>query len=290
MPPHGFLRLILALWLALLAAPASAQQPALCRQGLTGTSKCVTPWDQAWIPSGISAAKIGAGTVNDIVFGYLVGATSPLQAQINAIVASIGTGTFAVTAGAGLSGGGSAALGGSVGIAMPNVGAAGTYSYPTQITTDAQGRVTSATPGSPPGATGSAVTLMLMGNGAALSSWVAGQYAGLGSIAGSSASPPGAWRAPAAGTVKNWFYTSSLANPSGAGRVVTVHKAAAASGGCGAYSPTAITITMPLAGQGASTATSLAVNAGDCILFVQNFTLNTGSGGSTIITAQYVPN
>lgn len=140
--------------------------------------------------------------------------------------------------------------------------------------------------------TGSAVVLMVMGNGAALSSWAANQYAGLGSVAGSNVNPlVGAWQSPCTGSLRNWYYASSLANPSGAGRVVTVYRApAAVSGGCGVYAATAVTLTMPLAGQGAFSATTLAVTQGDCILFRQNFTLNTGAGGATTISALHTCN
>ena len=57
-----------------------------------------------------------------------------------------GSGALTVTAGSGLSGGGSVALGSTTTLSLPNVGAAGTYGSATQIpviTIDAFGRVTS---------------------------------------------------------------------------------------------------------------------------------------------------
>lgn len=56
--------------------------------------------------------------------------------------------SLTVTAGTGLSGGGSVSLGGSTILSMPNVGTAGTYGSTTQVpvfTTDAQGRVSAVT-------------------------------------------------------------------------------------------------------------------------------------------------
>ncbi|HNN92152.1 MAG TPA: hypothetical protein PKI03_07790 [Pseudomonadota bacterium] len=67
--------------------------------------------------------------------------------------------SLTVTAGAGLSGGGAVALGGSVAVAMPNVGPNATIPYPSSITFDAQGRATAATAGSAPPASVLSVTV-----------------------------------------------------------------------------------------------------------------------------------
>lgn len=82
-------------------------------------------------------------------------ASLPLQldANKNVVAAAIGNAgltnsSVTVTAGTGLSGGGSVALGASVTLSMPNVGTAASYGSATQVpvfTTDAQGRVTSVT-------------------------------------------------------------------------------------------------------------------------------------------------
>ena len=64
--------------------------------------------------------------------------------------AKLANSSLTVTAGAGLSGGGAVALGGSVAVAMPNVGPNATIAYPASITLDAQGRVSSAIAGSAP--------------------------------------------------------------------------------------------------------------------------------------------
>ena len=62
--------------------------------------------------------------------------------------AELANSSLTVTAGTGLSGGGSVALGGSVSLSLPNVGSVGTYGSATQVpvfTTDAQGRITGVT-------------------------------------------------------------------------------------------------------------------------------------------------
>lgn len=92
-PPHGFLFFAIAL----LALPcvAAAQQSAICRAGTTGTTLCSSPWSQGWIPTGIDATKIAAGTVNNTEFGYLDGLTGNVQAavdQINTAIAVLGPG------------------------------------------------------------------------------------------------------------------------------------------------------------------------------------------------------
>lgn len=278
--------------LLLSVAPARAQSGLLCRYGSTGSQPCASPLALSWIPTGIPAFWLADGSVTNAEFLRLAGVTSPIQTQINLLTTAIGPGAFSVTAGAGLTGGGSAALGGSVAVALPNTGTPGTCASPASLTTDAQGRVTSCTPGGGGSATGSAVILAQVGASLGNAAWGANQYAGLGSIGGSNASTTvGAWRAPATGTVKNWYYTAYGPNPSGLGRTVTVNKASSAiGGGCGGYSPTAIVFTMPLAGQGAAVATSLPVTAGDCILFQSNFSITTGVSGSILIEAQYVPN
>ena len=59
-----------------------------------------------------------------------------------------GTGSLTVTAGAGLSGGGAVALGGTTALSLPQVGTAGTYGSATQVpvfTTDTYGRITGVT-------------------------------------------------------------------------------------------------------------------------------------------------
>ncbi len=66
--------------------------------------------------------------------------------------ASLTNSSVTVTASTGLSGGGAVALGGSTSISMPNVGTANTYAYPSSLTTDAQGRLSSVTAGSAPAA------------------------------------------------------------------------------------------------------------------------------------------
>ena len=66
--------------------------------------------------------------------------------------ASLTNSSITVTASTGLSGGGSVALGGSTALSLPNVGTANTYAYPSSLTTDAQGRVSSVTAGSAPAA------------------------------------------------------------------------------------------------------------------------------------------
>ena len=76
--------------LALLASfygSSEAQTTVVCKQGSsTAIVPCSQPIGQTYIPSSIPATKIGAGTVSDTVFGYLVGVTSAIQTQLNALL------------------------------------------------------------------------------------------------------------------------------------------------------------------------------------------------------------
>lgn len=273
--------------LAALASSATAQNKVLCREGLTGLALCANPLPLSYVDQ-LPPLKLQGGSAGRLLADD-GSAGSWLPAGIaGRCLVSNGPGvlpSYQLLAPSQIAGGavGRLFIDDGVSGAWLNAGPAGYV-----ITSNGPAAPFSwqAPPSSGPKC--SSVTLLVMGNGAALSSWVSGQYAGLGSLAGSNAGTAiGAWRSTCTGSVRNWYYSSSSANPSGAGRVVTVHRApGAVTGGCGVYAATAITMAMPLAGQGAFTASSLSVSPGDCILFNQNFTLNTGSGGSTTIVAE----
>lgn len=141
--------IILAL---LIANPVVAQTQLVCNQG-SAKVPCTAPIGQTYIPTGIPATKIAGGTVSDAVFGYLAGAASSIQAQINdlvsgAVALSNATPPAVGTAAAGMDT--TAARADHV-HALPAVGTAGTSSYAT-VTTDAQGRVTALSAGTAPSA------------------------------------------------------------------------------------------------------------------------------------------
>ncbi len=88
---------------------------------------------------GQTGADPTANTVSGSGATITLGATGVIT--ISAIAnASLSNASVTVTAGTGLSGGGAVALGAAVTLSLPSVGTAGTYE---QVTTDAQGRVSS---------------------------------------------------------------------------------------------------------------------------------------------------
>lgn len=100
------------------------------------------------LPSGIDAAKVADASVSNAEFQRLDGVTSAIQTQINAKPSlSSATPQPIGTAAAGT---GTAASKDDHAHALPATGTAGTYAYPSSLTTDAQGRVSSVTAGSAP--------------------------------------------------------------------------------------------------------------------------------------------
>lgn len=143
---------ILILIALLFANPAAAQTQLVCNQG-SAKVPCSSPIGQTYIPAGIPATKVSAGTVSDTVFGYLAGVTSSIQAQLNALVASAVALSNATPDNVGTAspGASTAAARADHVHALPAVGSAGTSAYAT-VTTDAQGRVTVLSAGAAPAA------------------------------------------------------------------------------------------------------------------------------------------
>lgn len=287
---RNLLLLVAVIALAALPGKTTAQSKVLCRVGATGAAPCATPLPPSYFDQ-IPASQVEGGSAGRLLVddgtqgswlppgtaGYflissgpgLLPSYQPLPSLPPSQISGGAVGRLFIDNGVS----GAWLNSGTAGYVLTSNGPAAAFSW-------------QALPASSPKC--SSVTILVMGNGAALSSWVSGQYAGIGSMAGSSATTTiGAWRSTCTGTLRNWYYSSSSANPSGAGRIVTMHRApGAVTGGCGVYAATAVTMTMPLAGQGAFAATSLAIAPGDCILANQNFTLNTGAGGCTTIHAE----
>lgn len=98
-------------------------------QVTSGTSLLATD-----LPSGIDAANIGSGIVDNTEFSYLNNCTSNIQAQLNGKVSSART----ISTGTGLTGGGDLTTNRTFSIA--NIGTSGTYA---KVVTNAQGQVIS---------------------------------------------------------------------------------------------------------------------------------------------------
>lgn len=199
---------------------------------------------------------------------------------------SLTNSSVTVSAGTGLSGGGSVALGGSTSLSMPAVGTAGTYAYPTSVTTDDRGRVSAISAGSAPVIGGSAVMLaQVSSNGGA--GWIFnGDYFGLSQMTESGRSTPtnvAPWVAPCAGTLKNFRTWTVAAAPSIS--KFTVYQAATSS--TPTYNATSAVIAIASGAHlGADTTHTLTIAAGDLIIFKTD---TSWTNPGFCIQAQFIP-
>ncbi len=110
-----------------------------------------TTGDLLYASSTNTIGNLGVGTSSQA----LIGGTTPAWGTVPN--AALTNSSLTVTASTGLSGGGSVSLGSSVSLSMPNVGPGATTTgggsaYILSVTTDAQGRISSMTTGTPAGA------------------------------------------------------------------------------------------------------------------------------------------
>ena len=245
-------------------------------------------------PAAIPAGPAPSGAAN-LFYATPDGSSGP--ASLRALVADdIADGLLAnaklanysitVSAGAGLSGGGAVALGSSVSLSMPAVGTAGTYAYPSSMTTDAQGRVSSITAGSAPTDKGSAVMLAQVSSVGGAGWIFAGDYFGLSQMIESgrgTATNVAPWVAPCAGTLKNFRTWTVAAAPSNS--AFTVYQAATSS--TPSYSATSAVINIASGAHlGADTTHTLTIAAGDLIIFKTD---TSWTNPGFCIQAQFIP-
>lgn len=236
---------------------------------------------------GLTNDSVTINTSGGITGGGAAALGSSLSLSLSAIPNSaLADSSLTVTAGTGLDGGGAVALGSSVSLSLPNTGTSGTYAYPSSLTTDAQGRVSSITAGSAPTDKGSSVMLaQVSSNGGA--GWIfAGDYFGLSQMTESSratATNVIPWVAPCAGTLKNFRTWTVAAAPSNS--AFTVYQAATSS--TPSYSATAAVINIASGAHlGADTTHELAIAAGDLIIFTTDTTWN---NPGFCVQAQFIP-
>ncbi len=240
----------------------------------------------------ITNAKLAnsSATVNTsggITGGGTLSLGGSLSLSLSAIPnAALANGSLTVSAGTGLAGGGSVALGGSTSLSLPNVGTAGTYAYPSSLTTDDQGRVSSVTAGSAPTIGGSAVMLAQVST-AGGAGWIfAGDYFGLSQMIESgrgTTTNVAPWVAPCAGTLKNFRTWTVAAAPSNS--AFTVYQAASSS--TPTYNATAAVLNIASGAHlGADTTHTLTIAAGDLIIFKTD---TSWTNPGFCIQAQFIP-
>lgn len=199
---------------------------------------------------------------------------------------SLTNSSLTVTASTGLSGGGSVALGSSVSLSLPSVGSAGTYAYPSSMTTDAQGRVSSITAGSAPTDKGSAVMLAQVSSVGGAGWIFAGDYFGLSQMTESgrgTATNVAPWVAPCAGTLKNFRTWTVAAAPSNS--AFTVYQAATSS--TPTYNATSAVLNIASGAHlGADTTHTLTIAAGDLVIFKTD---TSWTNPGFCIQAQFIP-
>ena len=199
---------------------------------------------------------------------------------------SLTNSSVTVSAGTGLSGGGSVSLGSSTSLSMPAVGTAGTYAYPTSVTTDDRGRVSAISAGSAPVIGGCAVMLAQVStNGGA--GWIFnGDYFGLSQMIESGRGTPtnvAPWVAPCAGTLKNFRTWTVAAAPSNSN--FTAYQAATSS--TPTYNATSAVIAIASGAHlGADTTHKLTIAAGDLIIFKTD---TSWTNPGFCIQAQFIP-
>ena len=240
----------------------------------------------------ITNAKLAnsSATVNTsggVTGGGTLSLGGSLSLSLSAIPnAALANSSLTVSAGTGLAGGGSVALGGSTSLSLPSIGSAGTYAYPSSMTTDAQGRVSSVTAGSAPTIGGSAVMLaQVSSNGGA--GWIfSGDFFGLSQMTESGRGTPAnvaPWVAPCAGTLKNFRTWTVAAAPSNS--AFTVYQAATSS--TPTYNATAAVLNIASGAHlGADTTHTLTIAAGDLIIFKTD---TSWTNPGFCIQAQFIP-
>ena len=235
----------------------------------------------------LANSSVTVNTSGGITGGGAVSLGSSLSLSLSAVPNSaLANSSLTVSAGTGLSGGGAVSLGGSTSLSLPSIGSAGTYAYPSSMTTDAQGRVSSVTAGSAPTIGGSAVMLaQVSSNGGA--GWIfSGDYFGLSQMTESGRGTPAnvaPWVAPCAGTLKNFRTWTVAAAPSKS--AFTVYQAATSS--TPTYNATAAVLNIASGAHlGADTTHTLTIAAGDLIIFKTD---TSWTNPGFCIQAQFIP-
>jgi hypothetical protein len=235
----------------------------------------------------LANSSVTVNTSGGITGGGSLTLGGSLSLSLSAIPnAALANSSLTVSAGTGLAGGGAVSLGGSTSLSLPSVGTAGTYAYPSSMTTDAQGRVSAVTAGTAPTIGGSAVMLaQVSSNGGA--GWIfSGDYFGLSQMTESGRGTPmnvAAWVAPCAGTLKNFRTWTVAAAPSNS--AFTVYQAATSS--TPTYNATAAVLNIASGAHlGADTTHTLTIAAGDLIIFKTD---TSWTNPGFCIQAQFIP-
>lgn len=221
------------------------------------------------LPTGTSSSTVAIG--NDSRFNPVPsGAGKMLYDNASAYV-SLAAGTTSQV----LIGGPTPAFGSVPSAALPNIGTANTYAFPSSLTTDAQGRLTSVTAGTAPTSTGGAVAL------ATAVTWGTNTYMGLAGTPNVTATLVTPWVAPCDGVMKNLAVQSAV--NFGSGSTITAYKSAT---GSPSYSSTSITTTIGIFQYaGFDNTHTVSLTKGDMILFFND----TVWAGGVCASFQFVP-
>lgn len=236
---------------------------------------------------GLTNDSVTINTSGGVTGGGAVSLGSSLSLSLSAVPNSaLANSSVTVSAGTGLSGGGAVSLGGSTSLSLPSVGTAGTYAYPSSMTTDAQGRVSAVTAGTAPTIGGSAVMLAQVSTTGGAGWIFAGDYFGLSQMIESgrgTATNVAPWVAPCAGTLKNFRTWTVAAAPSNS--AFTVYQAATSS--TPTYNATAAVLNIASGAHlGADTTHTLTIAAGDLIIFKTD---TSWTNPGFCIQAQFIP-